>query len=888
MLGIIYILNEEDYQTNLKIFLKQAKKNIKIVIINTINSPTIKDYIKKYDNDNIILIDKENATLKECIKIGVKKLDTKFINIANTQTELKHNTINKIVKTIQTIDSNIFHVNNYKNLNKQMYYVPEDPNNIKIDKHNKFIDLNKSILSNNSINSYVIAKEKINNIDNIIDFCDSETGIELLLNIATNEEKIYTIRNTYINIPKKKWLQHDLYNKNFYTNTIEKIYIPFAKANKLTKYQQRLMYISIFNKIDSNKNGINKEVLQGDEVDEFYSSISKLFEYFDKDFFDNLDDLDYIAKQNYGYKYLMLCLKDKVQKYEIHKDDNRLYSLYNNQFKTYIKSDSIKIDAINYYNKTLTIDAHFEYIQLYDYKKDCIKVLVNKKEIPITKTDIYSLTKYFAKSVAKKYTFQFEIPINDEKQEIEFILDLDKKKENIPLKFTKPGSRLSNLYPDSYWCYKGISMKYKNNVLIVEKNSSLKHLKNELLYYKDLILYSRNTFKIKNVFLRTIYWILKPFYQNKRIWLYFDKLYKADDNGEFAINYSSKLNDNINHYYVINKDSYDLPRLAKNGIKILKFNSLKHKLFTLYAENIVATHPDILRMCGYGKNLGNAFRNLYNANIICIAHGLTMQKNAEVQNRLYDNTMFYTTSSKYEVEHLLKPVYGYSKDQIALTGMARFDVMISNDQRKILITPTWRRSVSGTSNFNNPKGYNEDFKNSAYYKIYNSLINDKDLIACAKKYNYKIIFLLHPAMSAQIDDYDKNDYVEFLQATNDICYHDILSKSSLMVTDYSGVQYDFAYMHKPIIYYHHKQLPPRFEEGALKYKTMGFGEICTTHEEIIKSLVNYMKNDCKIEDKYEKRIEDFFAYNDTNNGKRIYEAILEFSERMRGDNDEKK
>ena len=249
MLGIIYILNEEDYQTNLKIFLKQAKKNIKIVIINTINSPTIKDYIKKYDNDNIILIDKENATLKECIKIGVKKLDTKFINIANTQTELKHNTINKIVKAIQTIDSNIFHVNNYKDSNKQIYYVPEDPTNIKIDKHNDFIDLNKSILSNNSINSYVIAKEKFNNIDNIIDFCDSETGIELLLNATTDEEKIYTIRNTYMNIPKKKWLQHDLYNKNFYTNTIEKIYIPFAKANKLTKYQQRLMYISILIKL---------------------------------------------------------------------------------------------------------------------------------------------------------------------------------------------------------------------------------------------------------------------------------------------------------------------------------------------------------------------------------------------------------------------------------------------------------------------------------------------------------------------------------------------------------------------------------------------------------------------------------------------------------------
>ena len=40
-----------------------------------------------------------------------------------------------------------------------------------------------------------------------------------------------------------------------------------------------------------------------------------------------------------------------------------------------------------------------------------------------------------------------------------------------------------------------------------------------------------------------------------------------------------------------------------------------------------------------------------------------------------------------------------------------------------------------------------------------------------------------------------------LSVNDGISYEDLLTESSLMVTDYSGVQFDFAYMKKPIIYY---------------------------------------------------------------------------------------
>ena len=55
-----------------------------------------------------------------------------------------------------------------------------------------------------------------------------------------------------------------------------------------------------------------------------------------------------------------------------------------------------------------------------------------------------------------------------------------------------------------------------------------------------------------------------------------------------------------------------------------------------------------------------------------------------------------------------------------------------------------------------------------------------------------MICLIHPTLISNKDDYDKNKYVKIYSAA-DVNYEDILTETKLMITDYSGVQYDFAY-----------------------------------------------------------------------------------------------
>lgn len=249
-----------------------------------------------------------------------------------------------------------------------------------------------------------------------------------------------------------------------------------------------------------------------------------------------------------------------------------------------------------------------------------------------------------------------------------------------------------------------------------------------------------------------------------------------------------------------------------------------------------------------------------------------MQDLAFNANQAFNNNKLYYCASKYEVKNLLQPQYGYlDPSAVRLKGLARFDGLVSRDQKQILITPTWRNYIALCPNAKNEsRPYSKLFKDTDYYKIYNSLITDHKLLDTAKKTGYKLIYLVHPNIGEQAVDFEKKEGVEIVSALG-VNYEKILCESSLMLTDYSGVQFDFAYMRKPVVYYHPPKLPPHYVEGGFFYDTQGFGEICTEHQELVDTLCAYMESGCALKPFYRDRQDDFFAFSDHENCKRIFE-----------------
>lgn len=549
-----------------------------------------------------------------------------------------------------------------------------------------------------------------------------------------------------------------------------------------------------------------------------------------------------------------------------------------------ISKAKVAITAINYEKGKLEIDAKSMLIDYLAHEDINIIAVINDEELPLTPVSCYPILRSFGRVYRSKYQFHVTVPVNNKTmgKKLEFYLEWNGSKYLQTLVFQGPASRLNNNFIKSYW-------QFDKNKLLVHNGTNSLMLKNVKTYRimgrEVKLLHEMKKYMLQNglyeeyghlLKLRRKFVFHRKKYLKKNIWVSFDKLYKAGDNGEYMYHYLKENQHKVKPYYIVNEDAPDYERLKAAKENILITNSDESKLTCLGAKVILATHTKIWTYCGFTDGEQEYFKDLFDAKLVCIQHGLTVQKIAQYQNRLFDNTQYYCCASKYEVENILQPIYGYNKKQIALTGLARYDGLKNDDKKIILITPTWRRDVVNIGIACVKKTHNNHFKESTYFKIYDKLVNDKTLIEKAKKTGYQIVFLLHPAMSAQSVDYTRNDYVQIVEATSDISYERILTQSSLMVTDYSGVQFDFAYMRKPVVYYHPSALPPFYEEGVYQYDTMGFGEICKEHDELIKILCGYMDNGCKCKDEYKKRADDFFAFDDHNSCERIYKAVEEF------------
>lgn len=690
-------------------------------------------------------------------------------------------------------------------------------------------------------------------------------------------------------------LYHWQHLKEWYTDTIKELYIPFLEKCKkeqgeVPEFIARIFVYLLFNRYRVNEKEKDKELLDKEEVNEFISVSSQMLSYI---------DYHYIVQPCIveGIKipaFLMIRLLENTakmsnQKYRIFASSGAYYfqvldEIEDNSNNTICdlyklcdySQEPIRITAINYENGKLLIDGFISNAYFLDDKSTRLAVQVNQGEINTERSGIYSLYKYFGQVLAKDYAFKVAIPVwnGGIRQNIQFALTINGDTLMPPVLFVKYGARLSTKINNSYWNFtKNKILSFQNNTLIIESVNKEKLQMREKLLQDTAVWWG-----IKCIALRKAYFKQRKKFENRRIWITFDRLYKGGDNGEYIFRYINEHCKNVEIYYLIKKNTPEYKRMRKEcGDHVVAWGSDEASLLVLNAEVILAPHMSVMGYCGFEGRISHYFRDLFNAEIICIQHGLTVQKIAQWQNRIFDNIKLYCCASQNEIDNLENEIYGYQKKQLKLTGLARYDGLQDKSMKKILISPTWRRNAVNARIGHNKNEYNEFFKEMDYFKIYNSLINDPKLIETAKRLGYSIIYLLHPIMSSQIRDFEQSEGVTILAATDNVSYEKMMTEADVMVTDYSGIQFDFAYMRKPIVYYHPKTLPSHYDESEyFRYKEMGFGPIIDNHDDIIHHLCNLMEHNCKNSDEYVQRANRFFAFDDFNNCKRIYEAVEQY------------
>lgn len=685
-----------------------------------------------------------------------------------------------------------------------------------------------------------------------------------------------------------------IFHKEWYMDTLTDLWVPYLKSfgEKIPKLVQVNAMFTVKCRWMANRDNQNKHILDESDLDAFFRCVGEVLHFIDDRIIMNTEKMPALKVDSglrwvYGYvkyhgDFELSLMRAETEEGEIHE-----MAAHNGVAVSDLYKTNVNIQFMDYKNGKLHIDGTIPFVT--KMLADNIYLVYRNESYPLVYNERYGLVKYFGKSMYKKFAFSMDIPIPEKcspKDKLYFDLTVGEEKIRMLITYNSHYSRLTSCYKSSYWCF-GPKKKYMaltsgDNEITIKNTWGLGRFWQELKVLAELMFVNRTKRDFMFVGIRTAYHILKPFmkFGGKKIWLYFDKIYKGGDSSEYLYKYAVAQKDpKIKHYYLVDKNATDYQRLVNEGYTPLVRKSIKHRLVFMMADMMVISNSTSYAFNNFGIINSSYVRDLIDSHACCVQHGMSVQKIAIAQNRLRDNTRLYFCASKYEIENLSKPVYDYvGYDALKLTGVPRYDGLVDRSEKQIMISPTWRMqaAVKVQSSEGEARGYNPLFKKTDYYKVYNSLINDPRLLEAARQYGYKIKYVLHPIVSVQEKDFDKNDVVDIVPAIGDMSYEDMFCESSLMVTDFSGIQFDFAYMRKPIVYLHHENIPQHYEEGTFFYDTMGFGEIAHNNDELIDYLIEYMQNDCVMKEEYVRRADDFFYYNDHNNCERIYKEMIQY------------
>ena len=365
----------------------------------------------------------------------------------------------------------------------------------------------------------------------------------------------------------------------------------------------------------------------------------------------------------------------------------------------------------------------------------------------------------------------------------------------------------------------------------------------------------------------------KPFY--KDLWLISERSTDARDNGYHFFKFLKENKKDINCAYLIDKASPDFKRVSSLG-NTVQPKSFKHYIALCCAKAKISTHimgyaPDFYRFTVLDKKFG-----LVKGKKVFLQHGIINNDIAEIRGSEVRLDLFIcSTADEYKA---LSENYGYPDGVIRRLGLCRYDALSAPHEvkKQILVMPTWRYHLRVLSD--------EEFVESEYYKCFNGLISDKRLHGILEENGYELVFYLHYELQKFTRLFCGNNERVLIRSMRDADVQQLLMESAMLITDYSSVFFDFAYMKKPLAYWMFDSdvfYSEQYSKGYLLPDKDGFGPACSDKDDVIDYIGFQIKNKMALEDVYEQRINRTFVDFTDNHCEKTYEAIKELLKKGR-------
>lgn len=372
-------------------------------------------------------------------------------------------------------------------------------------------------------------------------------------------------------------------------------------------------------------------------------------------------------------------------------------------------------------------------------------------------------------------------------------------------------------------------------------------------------------------------------------WLLMDKDTHANDNAEHLYRYLHHEQPDVNAWFVLNRDSGDWDRLAADGFRLIAHGSRRHTLALLNARHVLSSHADhyVVRPLEK-KGVGNgSWRFTF------LQHGVTKDDLSTWLNGKPIDMVITATPDERATIVTDGTAYRFSTLDTPLTGFPRHDRLWrlgeatpAHARRKLLFMPTWRVNLLGSRiGSSNARELRQDFWETGYAKAWRQVLESERLRKAASTHGYEITFVPHPNMQDYLHGSPMPDHIA-VHRFADIDVQQTIAEAAVLVSDYSSLAFEAAYLHRPCVYYQFDEAEffsgeHVYTRGTWSYRDDGFGPVCTEAEETIDAIVALLDSGAAPAEVYAQRIAKTFPFRDGECSRRTYEAVAALDKPMK-------
>lgn len=362
-------------------------------------------------------------------------------------------------------------------------------------------------------------------------------------------------------------------------------------------------------------------------------------------------------------------------------------------------------------------------------------------------------------------------------------------------------------------------------------------------------------------------------------WIFMDRDTQADDNAEHLYRHVAKTRPDVNVWFALRETSADWKRLKGEGFNLIAFGTREYKLALLNASHLISSHADeyIFDAIKSGNSFGKVrYRYTF------LQHGVTKDDLSGWLNAKQID-LFVTATQPEFASIAGNGNYKFTGKEVRLTGFPRHDRLLrlaaQAHQPTLLIMPTWRQSLAGQQiGAGNDRMLHPDFADSLYTRMWRDFLHSPEIRSAAEDAGLKIVFFPHANIFPGLSFLDVPDYIDIATHDGAKSIQDYMASCSVLVTDYSSVAFEVAYLRKPIVYFQfdHDEVfngGHLYSPGYFDYDRDGFGPVARQLPEAIELTCAMAGNGGVPGESYLQRMNDTFAFRDEGNCERVTRAI---------------